>query len=405
MKQNSLISIIVPIYRVESYLKECIESLLCQTLKEIEIILVDDGSDDKCPQICDDYAKVDNRIRVIHKKNGGLDSARKAGIAIAKGKYVGYVDGDDWVEPSMYEKMLEYAEQNQVAVVESGIIDSWDYRESKRHSYLPEGCYKFEKFQCEIEPYALYAGSFFQHGISPYLCTKIFLRDAIRKYQEIDDILNKIQDDTMVSLPCIVETQSLYISHECYYHYRVRTNSGKRAVRQNEVKNFMEFYPLMYKRFQGSQLSTLQDNQINYFSMYWLLMKAPYVFRGQADKIFEPIRQLKPESRIVVYGAGSVGIHWMDFFSQVGLNVVCWADKNYETLASTYDICNPESICDYEYDYVVIAILRETTLESARKDLLAIGIPKEKIVWINQMYIDNPQLLLKKATYNGESLF
>ena len=83
MKQNSLISIIVPIYRVESYLKECIESLLCQTLKEIEIILVDDGSDDKCPQICDDYAKVDNRIRVIHKKNGGLDSARKAGIAIS----------------------------------------------------------------------------------------------------------------------------------------------------------------------------------------------------------------------------------------------------------------------------------------------------------------------------------
>ena len=405
MKQNRLISIIVPIYRVEGYLKECIESLLCQTLKEIEIILVDDGSDDKCTQICDDYARRDNRIKVIHKGNGGPDSARKAGIAIAKGKYVGYVDGDDWVEPSMYEKMLECAERNQVAVVETGIIDSWEFREGRRHSYLPEGCYKAEKFRNQIEPYILYAGSFFRHGISPYLCTKIFLRDAICKYQEIDDILNKIQDDTMVSLPCIVETQSLYISHGCYYHYRVRTDSGKRAVRQNEVKNFMEYYPLMYKRFQGSQLSTLQDNQINYYSMYWLLMKAPYVFRGQADKVFEPICQLKRDSKVVVYGAGSVGIHWMDFFRQIGLNIVCWSDKNYETLASTYDICNPKSICDYEYDYVVIAILRESTVASVRKDLLALGVPKEKICWIDKEYIKNPKSLLKKAKYQGEYLF
>lgn len=405
MKQNRLISIIVPIYRVEGYLKECIESLLCQTLKEIEIILVDDGSDDKCPQICDDYARRDNRIKVIHKGNGGPDSARKAGIAIAKGKYVGYVDGDDWVEPSMYEKMLEYAERNQVAVVETGIIDSWEFREGRRHSYLPEGCYKAEKFRNQIEPYILYAGSFFRHGISPYLCTKIFLRDAICKYQEIDDILNKIQDDTMVSLPCIVETQSLYISHGCYYHYRVRTDSGKRAVRQNEVKNFMECYPLMYKRFQGSQLSALQDNQINYYSMYWLLMKAPYVFRGQADKVFEPICQLKRDSKVVVYGAGSVGIHWMDFFRQIGLNIVCWSDKNYETLASTYDICNPKSICDYEYDYVVIAILRESTVASVRKDLLALGVPKEKICWIDKEYIKNPKSLLKRAKYQGEYLF
>ena len=92
MKQDSLVSvsIIVPIFRVELYLRECIESLISQTLKDIEIILVDDGSDDGCAQICDQYAERDSRIKVVHKKNGGLDSARKAGIAIASGKYVGY---------------------------------------------------------------------------------------------------------------------------------------------------------------------------------------------------------------------------------------------------------------------------------------------------------------------------
>lgn len=149
MKQDSLVSvsIIVPIFRVELYLRECIESLISQTLKDIEIILVDDGSDDGCAQICDQYAERDSRIKVVHKKNGGLDSARKAGIAIASGKYVGYVDGDDWIEPFMYERMVELAEKYQVSVVETGIIDSWDSVESKRHSYLQEGCYKAEIFK------------------------------------------------------------------------------------------------------------------------------------------------------------------------------------------------------------------------------------------------------------------
>ena len=105
------VSIVVPIYNVEKYLDRCIQSLLAQTLKEIEIILVDDGSDDGCAQICDQYAERDSRIKVVHKKNGGLDSARKAGIAIASGKYVGYVDGDDWIEPFMYERMVELAEK------------------------------------------------------------------------------------------------------------------------------------------------------------------------------------------------------------------------------------------------------------------------------------------------------
>lgn len=405
MKQNILLSIIVPIYRVEKYLQECVDSLVNQTIKEIEIILVDDGSDDECPQICDKYAERDSRIKVVHKKNGGQDSARKAGIAIATGKYVGYVDGDDWVEPFMYERMLSDAERYQVAAVETGIIDSWNYKESKRHSYLPEGCYKSKEFRTLIEPYILYSGSFFQHGISPYLCTKIFLRDEIIKYQNIDDILNRTQDDIMVSIPCIVATQSVYISHKCYYHYRVRTNSEKRVVRQDDVKHFIECYPLMYNRFKGSSLSSNNDNQVKIFSMYWLLMRAPYVFAGNADVFFAPIRKLKLHSKIVLYGAGAVGIHWNDFFCKEGVDVICWADKNFETLSVAYNVCNPTCIANLEYDYVVIAILRETAVESAKKDLIQLGVSEEKICWIDEQYIHNPTLLLQKARYGGKKLF
>ncbi len=92
---NPLISVIIPIYKVEDYLDECVQSVIHQTYKNLEIILVNDGSPDKCPQICDEYAKLDNRIIVIHKKNGGLSDARNAGLQIATGEYIQFLDADD----------------------------------------------------------------------------------------------------------------------------------------------------------------------------------------------------------------------------------------------------------------------------------------------------------------------
>lgn len=104
-----LITIIVPIYKVEPFIHRCIDSILAQTYTKLEIILVDDGSPDNCGTICDEYAEKDNRIIVIHKTNGGLSDARNAGIAIAKGEYIGFVDSDDYIEPFMYEKLLQAA--------------------------------------------------------------------------------------------------------------------------------------------------------------------------------------------------------------------------------------------------------------------------------------------------------
>ncbi len=100
-----IISVIIPVYKVEKYLEECVKSVINQTYKNLEIILVDDGSPDSCPILCDEWAKRDSRIVVIHKENGGLSSARNAGVAIAKGEYIGFVDSDDFVALDMYEKM------------------------------------------------------------------------------------------------------------------------------------------------------------------------------------------------------------------------------------------------------------------------------------------------------------
>lgn len=110
--KNPIISIIVAIYNVEDYLIKCLDSLLGQTFKEIEIILVDDGSTDSCGSICDEYLKKDNRVRVIHQENGGLASARNAGLITANGKYIGFVDSDDWVVDDMFEHLYNISVAN-----------------------------------------------------------------------------------------------------------------------------------------------------------------------------------------------------------------------------------------------------------------------------------------------------
>lgn len=114
------LSIIVPVYNVEPYLRRCVDSILNQTFSDFELILVDDGSPDSCGAICDDYAARDRRIKVIHKANGGVSYARNEGLDIAQGEYIGFVDSDDYIHPKMYEILVGVIEREQVDLVQCG---------------------------------------------------------------------------------------------------------------------------------------------------------------------------------------------------------------------------------------------------------------------------------------------
>ena len=126
---NGLISIIVPVYNCECYLHQCVDSILAQTYKNLEIILADDGSEDCSGLICDEYAQKDKRIKVIHKQNGGQQEARNAGIAVAQGELIGFVDSDDWIEPQMYEKLFDAMDD--ADLITSGIIKHDQYGNTK----------------------------------------------------------------------------------------------------------------------------------------------------------------------------------------------------------------------------------------------------------------------------------
>lgn len=126
MTDQPLISVIVPVYKVEQYLDRCIESIVNQIYRNLEIILVDDGSPDNCPAMCDAWAKKDDRIKVIHKANGGLSDARNAGMAIAAGELMGFVDSDDWIAPEMYQLLYENMQQNDSDISACGVQMVWE---------------------------------------------------------------------------------------------------------------------------------------------------------------------------------------------------------------------------------------------------------------------------------------
>ena len=136
------VSVVVPVYNVQEYLEKCVDSILAQTYENMEIILVDDGSKDASGRICDTYAGKDNRIRVIHKENGGSNSARLAGARAATSDYICFVDSDDWIEPAMIGEMMEAAEREQADIVASGMYVDEPVRPWVWRNGIQQGVYK-----------------------------------------------------------------------------------------------------------------------------------------------------------------------------------------------------------------------------------------------------------------------
>lgn len=146
------VSIIIPIYNAEKYLAQCIESAMNQTLKDIEIVLIDDGSKDGSAQICKKYVELDSRVTYYYKENEGLAAARQDGIERSSGEYIGFIDSDDWIEPDMYEKMYNAAVENNADVV---LCNCFEYDEKKRNMGIPGGVYNSQQIKDYILPRTL----------------------------------------------------------------------------------------------------------------------------------------------------------------------------------------------------------------------------------------------------------
>lgn len=230
---DPIISVVVPVYKVEKYIQRCIDSLINQTLKNIEIILVNDGSPDNCPVICDQIAETDIRVKVIHKQNGGLSSARNAGMKIAKGKYIGFVDSDDDVELNMYEKMVATAEKYSTDFVMA------DYRRvlNDGSSYIKtldidQGYYDREKIVKDIFP-NLIMRECIDYGplLSVWHC--IYRKSFLDEFElRFDEEVKWSEDNIFSSIMGYRCSSFYYMKGEALYHYYSNPNTITSSFRE-----------------------------------------------------------------------------------------------------------------------------------------------------------------------------
>lgn len=213
-----MISIIIPIYKVEKYLSQCIDSLISQTESDIEIILVDDGSPDACGEICDEYAKNDNRIVVIHQPNKGVSAARNAGLDIAKGEYIGFVDPDDWVAPEMFGEMLKVMSSNDVEFVICGYdyYDEAGYLDKKRR-YVEKSNETISQKEI-LHRFADMPPSI-RHGV----CNKLFKKTLL--HTQFKEGLHS-SEDVLFLTEYVQNVRNAVVIHKPFYKNRVRDGSA-----------------------------------------------------------------------------------------------------------------------------------------------------------------------------------
>ena len=210
-----LISVIVPVFNTEKYLSRCIESIVSQTYKNLEIIIVDDGSTDKSGALADSIGKTDNRIKVIHKKNGGLSSARNAGITRATGNYIGFVDSDDCIESDMYKKLLDAIEEYQCTIAVCGRHDVFEDDRIKRVGLCPVK-------KMLISGKEAVGNILIWDQMDSSACDKLFSAHVFKKYKFPE---GQLSEDVAIMYKIMLDAANIILIPACLYNYYHRSNS------------------------------------------------------------------------------------------------------------------------------------------------------------------------------------
>ena len=375
----SLISIIIPAYNAEEYIEKCMCSVLRQTLHDIEVICIDDGSTDDTGKIFEAYAKEDNRIKVVHQANTGQAMARKIGVGLAKGDYIAFVDSDDWIQDDMYEKMYFYAQKFDVDAVCVGYFSVKDNSSIKVLPDTEPGLYTnvgdkaIYKILYNIEK----SKRILSWTYWTYLFKKEKVYDYVMKVKDIE------QGEDMVGVwSFLVNAKKIYILNEAYYYYRVRTGSSCRKENPNYLTNINTVYTLLKQEFKIHNQAAFLLNILKY-AMFDIVQSGSCFTSERQDFFMFPYERIPANSKVVLYGAGMVG---KSYFRQIRENQFCditlWIDKAYKTISnSKYRVQEPDSIRNKNYEYILIATLEYEAAKKISKYLTeTYQVSKEKIV-------------------------
>ena len=252
MDKSVEISVIVPAYNIEKYIGQCLESIMCQTFQDIEIIVIDDGSQDDTGVICDRYAAHDSRVKVIHQKNAGVVSARKKGIESAAGRMIAFADGDDWLEAEMLGKMRGVMLREEVDIVVAGFVKDFEDSGILVYNGLPEKKYSIsDKFFLKN---AIYISDTKRMGIESYLWAKLFRTEILKKcIGEMDEDIH-YAEDLLLLWKYLVKSKEIYVLDEALYHYRQRDESCVHTYDDNFYSQINEVYNRLKRLFIESNI-------------------------------------------------------------------------------------------------------------------------------------------------------
>lgn len=299
-RMNDLITVIVPIYNVEKYLNRCVDSIINQTYTNLEIILVDDGSPDNCGKICDEYAKKDNRIKVIHKENGGLSDARNAGIKVADGKYIGFVDSDDWINPKMYEELYSTLLKYDADISCCKMLRCKDNKDTIQKEHET----KIVEYNQEQ-----YMKKFFKIGSQEcvyYACNKLYKKEIIEKDQYP---INLTSEDVVGTYKTLLKSQKIVEINQIYYYYYYNPESITLKGFSKKDLDLIKIWDMVIEITNKNNQKYLEMAKFNRYRVdYTLLMRMAsklsfkQINKRYKDEYIEMLKNLKKHKKILLKG-------------------------------------------------------------------------------------------------------
>lgn len=385
---NKLISLIVPVYNSEKYLTKCLDSLIDQVYENIEIVIVDDGSTDSSRTICEKYCRNNDRIKYYYQENSGLVAARKNGIKKATGEWIGFVDSDDWIEPSMYYDLAKIMSDNNCDMVSSGMIR--DYENGKPSKVVSDNYDEGLYIDLEKDIYSnmLYNFRTKNRGLSCTLVGKILKKSLLTEvYKDMNDKIY-YGEDAVIYVYCLL-CDRIFIDKRYYYHYNIREKSMCTSVNPDMLENNHNLYSYLFKWMNSSKIREVLLLQLRRFMIDLEIHKLNIMYGINTAAFLNwdiDLDEKVWDSRMAIYGAGDCGqaIYNTMIAKGINKNLVVWVDSYPagKDKFCMYSIKEPSFLSENEFDYLIIAIENnDIARQVANICELQYGVPRSKIIF------------------------
>lgn len=383
-KTNCSLSIIVPVYNAEVTLSICIDSILSQSYEDFELILVDDGSTDNSPVLCDEYAQRDSRVKVFHIENSGIFQARKYGAKKASGKILTFSDADDWLEKDAFETAMQLFCRNDPDIL--AYAYACGEEKVEKHLYK-EGLYCKEEIRNQIVPGMMYDSACGGRRLNPSLCCKLIRKKLYTKVAEPVDDRITLGEDALVTYPAVCLAESIFICNKPLYHYSVNPSSCTHNYPLERIAEIRAFQHHMTCIFDELGMLVPMSYQIeNYVRSFLVVMVRNWFGIELSPVLFGfPYEIIPKGAKLLIYGAGNVGKSYVNELKHTCYaRIAGWADKDYDHIKEYHgeSVISPEQIKEKEFDILLIAVRDEKRAKMIEKDLLGLGISEKKITWI-----------------------